>query len=106
MSQSPDPRGEALSVSDVPERARYEARVGEDGPLAAVLTYERSGEHITLQHTQVREEYEGQGIGSRLVADVFADLRERGLRVIPRCPFVVAWLKRHPEEHDLLVDAG
>jgi hypothetical protein len=91
-----------LRVSDVPERHRYEARLGDGGDLAAFLTYALAEAWIALLHTEVLEGFEGQGIGSRFVQAVFDDVRSRGLRVIPKCPFVVRWLERHPEQHDLL----
>jgi predicted GNAT family acetyltransferase len=101
---APTPGVTSLLVTDAPERARYEGRLGEAGRLAAVLDYERKDDRVTLRHTEVGEDFEGQGVGSRLVAEVFADLRARGLRVVARCPFVIAWLERHPDERDILVD--
>ena len=57
---------------------------------------------IALLHTEVQEGFEGQGIGSQLVARTLEDIRARGLKVIPKCPFVVRWLERHPEQQDIL----
>jgi predicted GNAT family acetyltransferase len=98
------PEPTALQVTDAPERQRYEARLGVDGRLAGVLDYERRADRVTLRHTEVGEDFEGQGVGSRLVGAVFADLRARELQVIARCPFVIAWLERHPDERDIVVD--
>jgi predicted GNAT family acetyltransferase len=50
----------------------------------------------------VPEAHEGQGIGSALIRFALSSARERGLRVIPICPFFAAYIKRHPEEQDLL----
>jgi predicted GNAT family acetyltransferase len=91
-----------LEIRDVPDRRRYEARLGDGGRLAALLTYELSETWMALLHTEVQDGFEGQGIGSHLVQWVIDDLRARGLSLVPRCPFVVAWLERHPEEHDIL----
>lgn len=99
----PEPAAD-LAVRDVPEQRRYEGRLGPDGPLAALLTYEREGDHVTLRHTEVLEAFEGHGLGSRLVSEVIADLRARGIGVVARCPFVIAWLERHPAEQDVLVE--
>jgi len=96
--------GDGLSVRDAVERQRYEGRLGPDGPLAAILTYELQGDRITLRHTEVLEAYEGRGLGSQLVSKVLADLRARGIGVVARCPFVIAWLERHPGEQDILVE--
>ena len=86
----------------MPARHRYEARLGGSGALAALLSYELSETWMALLHTEVQDGFEGQGIGSHLVQWVIDDLRARGLSLIPRCPFVVAWLERHPEQHDIL----
>jgi hypothetical protein len=92
----------SLHVADAPERHRYEARLGAGGELAALVTYDLSETWIALLHTEVQERFEGLGIGSQLIERVFDDVRQRGLRIIPRCPFVVRWLERHPEQHDVL----
>ena len=94
--------GLQLDVRDVPERSRYEATLGDDPTLAGLLDYVLGNGWIALVHTEVLEGFEGQGVGSRMVRAVLEDLRGRGLPVIPRCPFVVAWLQRHPEQHDVL----
>ena len=92
----------ALHVDDVAALSRYEARLAEDGPLAALVSYECSATWIALLHTEVQEGFEGQGISSQLVAWVIEDARTRGLAVIPRCPFVIRWLERHPDQQDVL----
>ncbi len=57
---------------------------------------------ITLDHTETPVEARGRGIASQLVAAVLDTARSRGLKVVPRCPFVTAYLARHPEYRDLL----
>lgn len=94
-----------LEVRDAPERRRYEATFGDEAGLAAILTYARSGKRLTLIHTEVQPGFEGRGVGGRLARAVFDDARARGLRVVPKCPFIVRWLERHPEQHDLLASA-
>jgi predicted GNAT family acetyltransferase len=93
----------ALHLSDHPERSRYEATLGDDPTLAALLDYVMFDGRIMLTHTEVQEGFEGRGIGSRFARAVFEDARERGLKVIPKCPFIVRWLERHPEQHDVLL---
>lgn len=101
--------GHEADIVDVPERERYELRLGGDdgspgdGSLAAFLDYRLAEGRIALLHTEVLEGYEGQGLGSRLADWVFDDARRRGIRIIPRCPFIVRWLERHPEQHDVLL---
>jgi predicted GNAT family acetyltransferase len=57
---------------------------------------------VTLLHTEVPQAFEGQGIGSKLIAFALHDIRERGLELLPICPFVIAYVRRHPEYQDLL----
>ena len=87
-------------VRDNPEKARYE--ILRDGALVGGIWYGAAPGMITLVHTEVAREVEGEGIGSRLVAATLDDIRARGLRVVPLCPFVRAYLRRHPEQRDLV----
>jgi predicted GNAT family acetyltransferase len=67
----------------------------------AYISYERPDQQtIDLQHTVVPEADRGRGVGASLVEAAFNHARENGLRVIPTCPFVKAWLEKHPEHHD------
>ncbi|GAA5515009.1 hypothetical protein Dcar01_03773 [Deinococcus carri] len=94
MTQDP-----AITVQDNPQAGRFEARVGEHLAIAA---YRRVGDALMFTHTEVPEALEGQGVGSRLVHDALAEVRARGLQVIPMCPFVAAYIRRHPEDQDLV----
>jgi predicted GNAT family acetyltransferase len=53
-------------------------------------------------HTEVDPSVKGLGIGSRLAAGELDDVRSRGLKVVAKCPFIAAWLRRHPDYADLL----
>lgn len=94
-----------LHFADAPDDERYEARTDE-GELMAVITYRLSTRRIALLHTNVQPEFEGRGIASRFAAWAFEDARVRGLKVVPNCPYIRAWLPRHPEVHDLLARAS
>lgn len=89
------------AVRDNPLRHRYELEV--EGSLAFV-DYRRSGRVVTLTHAEVPEELRGGGIGSALVRGVLELARSQGDRIIPRCSFVLAYLRRHPEFDDLRAD--
>lgn len=91
--------GADVAVRDNPAEGRFEAVV--DGQLA-VATYDIEGDRITFTHTIVPEALEGRGVGSALVKTALASARERGLKVVPLCSFVAAYIKRHPELKDLL----
>ena len=88
-------------VIDNHNEQRYELREGEQ--LVGTLTYRVRPDRVTLVHTEVDPAYEGKGMGSRLVRGAIDDIRERGLKLVPRCEFVQAYLARHPELSDLVV---
>ena len=86
-------------VTDATERRRFEAHV--DGTLAGFAEYIRTAELVVYPHTVVDDAYEGQGIGGALARTALDEARERGLRVLVTCPFIHAWMGRHPEYADL-----
>jgi predicted GNAT family acetyltransferase len=89
-----------VRIADNPAESRYEAHVGDE--LAGAAYYEmRHDDHIVFLHTEVEDRFEGHGIGSKLAKFALDDARARGLKVTPLCPFVSAWMKRHPEYEDL-----
>lgn len=55
-----------------------------------------------LLHAEVPPAYEGRGIGGALARGVFELARAQGLKLAPRCSFMVAWAARHPEFGDVL----
>jgi predicted GNAT family acetyltransferase len=87
-------------VRDNVQKHRFEVNLG-DGSLA-VAEYTLSEGKILFTHTEVSPAHEGKGIGSALVRFALAAARTRGLKVIPICPFFAAYIKKHPEEQDLL----
>ncbi|MDT0345376.1 GNAT family N-acetyltransferase [Streptomyces litchfieldiae] len=87
------------SVRDNTDAARFEAWI--DGELAGFADYLRAGNLAVYPHTEVREAFEGRGIGSTLARTALDDARSRDLRVLAPCPFISGWLERHPEYHDL-----
>lgn len=89
------------TVRDNPARRRYELDV--EGSLA-FIDYRRSGRIVTLTHAEVPEELRGGGIGSALVRGTLELARSQGDRIVPRCSFVLAYLRRHPEFDDLRAD--
>ena len=88
-------------VRDNRQRHRFEALV-EGGGVAGWISYRTEGELVVLVHTQVDDAYEGQGVGSRLVRSTLAIVEERGGTVLPECPFVLSYLKRHPDLVELV----
>lgn len=88
-------------VTDVPAASRYEARVGDE--LLGIAEYRLTRDVITFLHTEVLPAAEGRGVGSQLARTALDDARARGLRVRPLCPFISAYIRRHPEYQDLVV---
>ncbi|MBE7186545.1 MAG: N-acetyltransferase [Methylobacterium mesophilicum] len=68
----------------------------------AVAAYQLEGDTIVFTHTVVPPEIEGRGVGSRLIRGALDAVRDRGLKVVPQCPFVRAYIEKHPEMRDLL----
>ena len=91
-----------VTVRDNPAELRYEARQGDQ--LLGEIRYRTEPGLVVLVHTEVASSAEGKGVGSALVAGALEDIRSRGLRVVPVCPFVAAYVGRHPEYDDLVAE--
>lgn len=89
-----------LAVRDNPERKRFEIDLG--GGEFAIAEYTLPAGKIMFTHTEVPPHHEGQGIGTMLIKSGLGVARERGLKVIPICPFFAAYIKKHAEVQDLL----
>lgn len=88
------------TVRDQPDRSRYEIRV--DDQVAGVAAYTLDGTTISFTHTETEEAFAGQGMGKQLVAGALDDARDRGLAVLPLCPFVRSFIEKHEEYVDLV----
>jgi predicted GNAT family acetyltransferase len=88
----------APEVADAPDHHRYEARV--DGELAGVAEYRDRRDQRVFLHTEVT--LEGRGVGGALARGALDDVRARGMRAVPKCPFIAAWIRRHPDYLDLV----
>ncbi|HZZ52997.1 MAG TPA: GNAT family N-acetyltransferase [Trebonia sp.] len=89
-------------VTDDQEQSRYELRVA--GELAGFLTYKRRGEQISLNHTEVEPAFQGRGLATHLARFSLDDARKRDLAVLPSCPYIRSWIRKHPEYADLVPD--
>jgi predicted GNAT family acetyltransferase len=92
---------DSLKVINNTERQQFQVMA--DGE-AASLEYRLHEGMIVLMHTEVPEKVSGHGIGSALAEYAFRYARANHLPVKVYCPFVQAYLKRHPEYQDLVVD--
>lgn len=90
---------EKYTLIDHKEKNRFEFQIGQH---VAVADYHINGNEISLPHVGVPKELEGQGIASALVLAVLKNIDARNLKLIPICPFVAAYVQRHPEWKRLL----
>jgi uncharacterized protein len=95
----PETRFFMANVVNNPAQHRYELVV--EGHLAATY-YNVSDGVITFIHTDVPPELGGKGVGSQLIKGALDQVRAEGLKVIPQCPFVKAYIDKHGEYADLL----
>lgn len=86
-------------IRDNAEAHRYELAV--EGQTAVVI-YNLSGQNLMITETLVPEVLEGRGIASRLAKHVIADARERGLVILPVCPFFAGYFQKHPEHAEVV----
>ncbi len=90
-------QGEQIRIENVPDEQRYTITV--NGELAGFAKYRstQDGNGVAFTHTEVDEKFGGRGLAGKLVAWALADVRDSGSRIVPYCPYVAAWLKKHPE---------
>jgi uncharacterized protein len=93
---------DAPVVTDNPAASRYELHVGTE--LAGFVTYQLRdhGTVLSLLHTEVEPAFQGAHLATHLARSSLDDARARGLAVLPFCPYIGAWIKKHPEYTDLV----
>lgn len=92
--------GPTPAPRDNQDASRFEITVEGE---TAFLAYERRKSSIVLVHTEVPESLAGHGLGGILARHALDAARARGDRVVVQCPFVQAWLRRHPGYSDIVV---
>ena len=103
-----------LSAGSIPARTMTEVRddaarqryVLQASDAYAFIDYRRSGGIVTMTHAEVPPALRGRGLGAALVAGALERVRERGEKVVPLCPFIEHYMRRHPAVHDLLAGSG
>lgn len=88
-----------LDIRHNEDASRYEMRVEDQ---LCLLEYQRSAEVMSIDHVRVPPALEGRGLAGQLTRHVLDQVRARGERVIPRCPYVSAWIRRNPDYADLV----
>ena len=97
-------RNDAIEKAEVHENhfeGRYEIRL--DGRTAGFTTYKSKPNLIAFLHTEIDPSLEGRGLGSRLIGSALDEASERGLAVLPFCPFVNEFIRRHLDDYVELV---
>jgi predicted GNAT family acetyltransferase len=90
-----------LRVADNPDQSRYE--IAADGEIAGFITYKLSSNDIAFLHTETEERFRGMGIAGHLVQASLDSTRERGLAVLPYCPYVRRrWIGEHLDYAELV----
>jgi predicted GNAT family acetyltransferase len=89
-----------VTVTEDADAGRFDATI--DGRPAGHLAYRVADGRMTVPHTEVDPAFEGKGVGSRLAVAALDAARARGLAVVPRCPFLRAYIDRHPDYADLV----
>jgi len=85
---------EKLEVRQNEEEKRFEIKLGHQ---MAFVEYMLAGPNIIFTHTEVPVAFEGQGVGNKLAKYVLDFAVEKGYKIQPLCPFINAYVKRHPE---------
>lgn len=80
---------------------RYE--ISQGGKVVGFAEFKNIGDGaVMLPHTEVDEGHEGEGLGSQLARYALDDIRAQGKQVVPMCPFIAAYIQKHPEYTDLV----
>jgi len=90
-----------LTIAHNVDRHRFEATIGDE---TARAEYAISRGVMHVRHTEVPPAFQGRGIAAGLVRAAIAYAREKGLRVVPDCPYARSYMQRHPDTHALLPD--
>lgn len=87
-------------VTHIKNANRFEVLL-ENGQTA-YLNYNEFDNSLNLSHTYVPKSFEGKGIAAAIVKFALDYARKNNLSIIPSCPYVAAYIERHPEHRDLV----
>ncbi len=91
----------SIEVVHKPELSRYDLLL--DGETVGEAVYREQTDGWHFVHTEVDTSKQNQGLAGELMKQVFEQVRADGKhKVVPVCSYVVMYMKRHPETHDLL----
>jgi hypothetical protein len=90
-----------MSNAVVDNAAQNRFELVEEG-VTTFADYSRRGDALVIPHVETPVAARGKGAAGRLMAGIVDHARAQGARIVPICPYAAAWLKRHPEHHDLI----
>jgi predicted GNAT family acetyltransferase len=93
--------GPDIEVVDNSEGGRFEVWSG--GTLVGRAVYRTEPGKVVFTHTEVDPALQGHGIAQMLAARALDEVRASGRQVVPLCPFVASYIRKHPEYADLVV---
>lgn len=88
-----------VKIKENTEKKRFEAEVEN---RMALIEYIRAEDKMYLTHTEVPTELEGKGIASSMAKQVLQQIKDENLKLVPLCPFIASYIKRHPEWKEIL----
>lgn len=89
-----------VRIEHEPDLGRYE--IYGDDRRAGYLKYRIQGDLMAIDHTEIDDRFEGEGLGGDIARHVLDEARAQGKGVLPFCPFIRSWIDRHPEYEDLI----
>jgi predicted GNAT family acetyltransferase len=89
-----------VKVQDDPGKNRFEILV--DGALGGFAAYRIKDGLVIITHSEIDQGFRGQGLGGQLAGRTLDQLRERGARVVPSCPFFADYVAQHREWDDII----
>lgn len=95
-------KDDALSVEVRNDAEHRQFTLEIDGRAVGKAEYRLRGDTYLFIHTEVDPEFQGRGVANRLARSALDDVRQQGRTLVPLCPFIAAYIKRHPEYDDIV----
>ena len=89
-----------VTVQENSALSRYDAST-DAGVVAGFAEYSDVDGVRIFTHTEVDDAFEGQGVGSDLARAALDDVRQRGMKLRAKCPFIRSFIEKNPEYADL-----
>ena len=77
-----------------------------DGNSVGLTAYADEGNSRVFPHTEVDDAFEGRGLATIVIGEALAQTKAEGLRIVPMCPTVAAYVEKHPEYADIVDRPG